>query len=141
MDHLGLGAPVTVVATLEYRQWGIRVAGMEFLHHLVVLLHLIGFAALVGGGLVQARAAAPEINRTMVLGGWAQVLTGLILVGFAEVGPDQVNHLKIGVKLLLAVAVLVLVVLNRKYASIPRGLLGLIVGLSLSAASVAVLWQ
>lgn len=114
---------------------------MDFFHHLAVLLHLIGFAALLGGGLVQARATAPEINRTMVLGGWAQVLTGLILVGLAEAGPDPVNHVKIGVKLLLAVAVLVLVVLNRKYASIPRGLLGLIVGFTLSAASVAVLWQ
>jgi hypothetical protein len=37
--------------------------------------------------------------------------------------------------------VVLLVVKNRKFASIPRGLWGLIVALTLTNAAVAVLWQ
>jgi hypothetical protein len=52
-----------------------------------------------------------------------------------------VNHLKIAIKLLLTGLVVLLVVKNRKFASMPRGLWGLIGGLTLTNAAVAVLWQ
>jgi len=35
---------------------------MELVGRLVVLVHLMGFATLVGGLVVQLRSAAPEVN-------------------------------------------------------------------------------
>lgn len=114
---------------------------MELVENLVVLLHLIGFAAIFGGALVQVRSAEPEINMAMLHGSYFQVLTGIVLVVFAEFGPDPVNHIKIAIKLLVAVAIAVLVIINRRFSSIPRGLLLLLGGLTLTNAAVAALWQ
>ena len=58
-----------------------------------------------------------------------------------EVGPDPVDHAKIAIKLLITVVIVVLVAKNRKFATIPRGLWGLIGGLTIANAAVAVLWQ
>ena len=51
------------------------------------------------------------------------------------------NYIKIAIKLVVTAMVVVLVVKNRKFASIPRGLWALIGGLTLTNAAVAVLWQ
>ncbi len=115
--------------------------GMEIVHQLVVLLHLIGFAALFGGFLVQVRTRTPEINAAMLHGALTQLITGIVLVVLSELGPDPVNHVKVAVKLLVTIFVVVVVVMNRKYAAVPRGLWGLIGGLTLANAAVAVLWQ
>ena len=114
---------------------------MEFAYQAVVLLHLIGFASLFGGFLVQARVPAPEVNAAMLHGAWTQLVTGLGLVAFLEIGPEPVNHIKIGVKLLITLFVVIVVAKNRKFASIPRGLWALIGALTLVNAGLAVLWR
>ncbi len=114
---------------------------MEIAYQIVVLLHLVGFASLFGGFLVQARNAAPEVNAAMLHGAWTQLVTGLALVTWLEFGPDQLNYAKIGVKLAITVLVVLLVAKNRKFASIPRGLWALIGAMTLANASLAVLWQ
>lgn len=111
-----------------------------------LLLHLIGFAALFGGILVQLRSVEPEINAAMLHGAYVQLITGVVLAVLVEVGPDQVsddpvNEVKLGVKLLLTLVIAVLVIINRRFASIPRGLLALIGCLTLGTAVIAVLWQ
>jgi hypothetical protein len=52
-----------------------------------------------------------------------------------------VNHVKIIIKLLITAVIVVLVAKNRKFATIPRGLWGLIGGLTIANAALAVLWQ
>src|SRR5215218_8655735 len=113
---------------------------MQIAHQILVLLHVIGFAALFGGIVVQMRSKEPEVNAAMLHGSLTLLITGLALVWVEEIGPTPVNHLKIAIKLLLT-GLVVLVVKNRKFASIPRGLWGLIGGLTLTNAAVAVLWQ
>lgn len=114
---------------------------MEVVTHIVLLVHLVGFAALFGGFLVQVRTKDPEINAAMLHGAYTMVISGLLLAGFAEAGTDPVNQLKLVVKLLVALTVAVLVVVNRRFTSIPRGLLFLLGLLVLANAAVAVLWQ
>ena len=114
---------------------------MQIAQHFLVLLHLIGFAALLGGLLVQVRAKEPEVNASMLNGSFTLLLTGLALVTVEELGTDQVNYVKITIKLLLMAVIVVLVAKNRKFATIPRGLWGLIGGLTIANAVVAVLWQ
>ena len=75
---------------------------MEFLEHLLVLAHLLGMAAIIGSAVFVARGVATP---ALVWGARAQLLTGLLLVGLAEAGDDPVNHAKVGVKLVVAIAV------------------------------------
>ncbi len=76
---------------------------MAVLKEFVVVLHLLGMAAIVGPYLLVR--AHGRIDPVMVWGARAQILTGLVLVAFAEMGERAPNHLKIGVKLGIAVAV------------------------------------
>lgn len=114
---------------------------MELLHNLVVLLHFFGFAALLGGALVQVRSEKPVVNALMRDGAGTQLVTGLILVVFKELGTDPVNHVKIGIKLVVLLVVLVLVMANRKKESLDRGTFFAILGLTALNAAVAVLWE
>jgi hypothetical protein len=121
--------------------WAVSVGRMQIAHQILVLLHLIGFAALLGGLLVQLRAKEPEVNAAMLHGSVTLLITGLALVWLEEIVSDSVNYVKIAIKLAVTAMVVLLVVKNRKFASIPRGLWALIVGLTLTNAAVAVLWQ
>lgn len=78
---------------------------MKFLNEVVVVLHLLGMGAIVGGWL--ATRTQGRISAAVLWGARAQVATGLVLVAFAEMDKDDPpNHLKIGVKLGIAVAVM-----------------------------------
>jgi len=75
---------------------------MELLTNLFVVLHLLGLAAIVGSAVFVARGVPTP---ALVWGARAQILTGLLLVGLNEAGEDPVNHTKVAVKLLIALAV------------------------------------
>ena len=50
-------------------------------YQIAVFVHLVGFAALLGGCLAQLRAGpAPEVNLAMLYGAWVQLISGLGLV-------------------------------------------------------------
>jgi hypothetical protein len=114
---------------------------MQLAYQILVLVHLIGFAALFGGFLVQLRSQEPEVNAAMLHGSLTLLITGVALVILSALGRDPVNHVKIAIKLIITAVIVLLVIKNRKFASIPRGLWGLIGGLTIVNAAVAVLWQ
>jgi hypothetical protein len=114
---------------------------MQLAHQILVLFHLIGLAALLGGFLVQIRSKEPEVNASMLNGSFTLLITGLALVVFEEIGSGPLNYVKIAIKLLITVVIVVLVAKNRKFATIPRGLWGLIGALTITHAALAVLWQ
>lgn len=117
---------------------------MDFLHDVLTLLHLVGFAALFGGFFVQLKAARPVVNNAMLHGALTQLVTGVLLVGVASGVKDDdftVDNTKIGVKLLVVLVVTVLVFLHRKQPSISRGVLFAIGGLTLLNAGIAVFWH
>jgi hypothetical protein len=114
---------------------------MQLAYQILLLLHLIGFAALLGGVLVQLRSKEPEVNAAMLHGSLTLLITGIALVVLEEIGPGSVNYAKVAIELVVSAIVVLLVVKNRKFASIPRGLWGLIGGLTIVNAAVPVLWQ
>ena len=114
---------------------------MELVSRVVLLVHLIGFACLVGGLLVQLRSAAPEVNAAMLHGAWLELVTGAGLVALIVVEHGDLHYAQLSVKLGLTLLVVLLVSVNRKYQSIPRGLWALIGSFSLANAAIAVLWQ
>ena len=69
---------------------------MDTLYELLAVIHLLGMAALVGGWLVSLRADV--MNTVMVWGARIQLLTGVLLVGVAEMGDGELDHVKVGVK-------------------------------------------
>src|SRR5690606_4829527 len=87
-----------------------RVSAMETLYDLIVVTHLLGMAALVGGYLVAATrgGAAVVPNGVMLWGARLQVVTGLVLAGLVEQVRDEPNYTKIGIKLVVALVVVAL---------------------------------
>ncbi len=81
---------------------------MDVIYELVVVTHLLGMAAVVGGYLVAARGTVAP-NGVMLWGARAQIITGLALVGLGEGAgvwdDDQPSYVKIGIKLVVALAV------------------------------------
>ena len=85
---------------------------MEILRLVLLFVHILGFAALIGGLLVQARDSEKAVNGAMRDGAGTAFLTGLLLVGVLEAGDGDVNHAKLGVKFVVALVILVLVMAN-----------------------------
>lgn len=111
---------------------------MEFLRDLLVLVHFVGFAALFGGAFVQVKGPGRVVNAAMVHGALTQLVTGLLLVGLAEMGDADVNHMKVGIKLVVLLVVGALVFLGRRRDPLPAGWFWGILGLTLLNAAVAV---
>jgi hypothetical protein len=64
---------------------------MEVAYELLLVLHFLGMASLVGGWLVQLRARGERyVNSAMVHGVLTQLVTGVLLVGLAE-GVDSLE--------------------------------------------------
>ncbi|NLT29321.1 MAG: hypothetical protein GXX86_02520 [Propionibacterium sp.] len=114
---------------------------MQILHGIVLILHFIGWAALFGGLFVQLKESRPVVNAAMLHGALTQLITGVILVGLLEAVFDaEVNHIKIGIKLLVTIVITVLVIANRRKEFIPKGLWAILLVLTVGNAALAVLW-
>lgn len=114
---------------------------METVRLILLFIHILGFAALFGGLVVQAGAPEKSVNSAMRDGVGTAFLAGLALVGVLEAGDDPVNHAKVGVKFAIGLVLLVLVMANLRKERIPQGLwAGLLVLTALNIA-VAVFWS
>ena len=113
---------------------------MDVAHQLLVLLHLVAFAALLGGALVQLRSREPEISTAMLHGAWVAFASGVALWVLSDSFDVRVSLAAMVVKTVVSAFVTLLVVLNRRFFSIPRGLLRLITLLVLAEAVIAVFW-
>ena len=114
---------------------------MQWAGQIVVLVHLVGFAALLGGVLVQSRSVEPEVNGTMLWGGWVLLASGVVLVVLALVASAPVEWGPVGAKLAVTLFLVLLLARNRRYLSVPRGLWALLGALTLLNAALSVLWQ
>ncbi|WP_370246728.1 hypothetical protein [Nocardioides sp.] len=112
---------------------------MDVVRQILLILHILGFAALIGGLLVQAREPEKRILPVMRDGVGTAFVTGVLLVGVLESGDDPVNHTKVGIKLLIGLVLLVLVMANMRKERIPQGLWAGLLGLAVVNVGVAVL--
>jgi hypothetical protein len=116
---------------------------MDFIYNLVVILHFIGLASLVGGFIVQMSSPTKGVNAAMLHGALTQLVTGVILVGLVESGTvdDEVDNTKIAVKLVIVLVVTVLAFIGRKKTPPQVALWGIIGALSIANIFIAVLWN
>jgi predicted membrane protein len=120
----------------------------ELSRNILVILHLVGMASVLGGFLTQMKAMAKKAARivpAMVHGAWTALITGILLVGVAQwrigMGANfEVDHTKIAVKSIIAAVILVLVMINRKKDSVATPIFGAIGALTLTNLVLAVIW-
>ncbi len=115
---------------------------MEFVRLLLVFLHLLGMAILVGMFLLSRRApAGAPLNVGWVHGAALQLITGLALQLLAPLTDADYNHVKLGIKLLVLLVIggLALVYVFRRVAA-PRWLNPTLAGLVVLNVGLAVFW-
>ena len=117
---------------------------MDTVLDISLIVHLIGFALLLGGsltGLVDRPAArSRSFGHMLWIGAAVQLLSGLALTGILEATGAEVNHVKIAAKLVTLIAAAVFAILFTRRASRPAWILWGTSGLTLLAAGMAVLW-
>ena len=122
----------------------VSVTFMEILRHVVVLIHLVGFAILFGAWVVEVvnrrQRVTPLMNWGLAIAG----LAGLILA--APWGIDyDLNYTKLGVKLVILIAIGALLGVGmgrqRKTGSVPSAIFWSIGTLTLLNAGIAVIWR
>jgi hypothetical protein len=114
----------------------------------LIVLHLVGMAALLGGFLVQIKALkakTAEILPAMVHGAWTALVTGLLLVGVREWeralgGGSPLDHSQIAIKSVVVLVIVTLVMLKRKQKPVSGSALGTIGGLTFLNVVLAVFW-
>ena len=87
---------------------------MDFLHSFLVFLHILGAGIIVG--IWVAKIKNPTVMPGQFHAALLQLVTGILLVGLNEMGDGDVNHIKIAVKLTIALVIAVLAFIGqRKY--------------------------
>ncbi len=117
---------------------------MTVLISILIFLHVLGAAAIVGGWF--AKFKKPTVLPIQLWGAIAQLVTGLAMVGIFEATgePTTAFHIKMGVKIIIAIAVLVPAIIGYRKASkgetVPTGLAHAVGGMALINIAVATLW-
>ena len=109
---------------------------MDILFGIVLVLHLLGWAMVFGGALAGMKSTT--LNPGAFHGILTALVTGVVLTGL--LGSDA-NHVKIAVKLVVALVVTArVVVARRRPEKGTTGLLGAIAGLVVVNVGLAVIW-
>jgi hypothetical protein len=117
---------------------------LEIVRLILLAVHILGLAAIVGTFFVQLRANDGFATGVVLAGAITQVVTGLALVGVREAGDLGVNNIKIAVKLGLAVIVLVAAIVahvQQRRGGKVKPAFHTAGGLAVVNVLVAVLWQ
>ena len=117
---------------------------MEILRHVVVFIHLTGFAVLFGAWAVEAFGGRRRFTRLMTIG-----MTIAAVAGFALAAPwgieYDLNYVKLGVKLgvLLVIGALLGIGTGRqrKTGGVPAAMFWAVGVLTLFNAAIAVIWR
>ncbi len=119
---------------------------MTFVFNVLVVLHFVGLALIVGGFFAQLRDPQKTVTRWMWDGALTQIVTGVAMVGMVEGGAlgdaakEYLNQGKIGTKLAIAILVAVLALVGRRRPA-PQVTLWLAVGvLAIANIVIAVFW-
>jgi hypothetical protein len=115
---------------------------METLRLVLLFVHILGWAALFGGLVVQGRDEPKRVNAAMRDGVGTAFLSGLALVGVIQGGDlGELNNAKITVKLVIGLVLLVLVMANVRKERIPQGLWAGLLVLTAANIALAVFWS
>jgi NADH:ubiquinone oxidoreductase subunit 6 (subunit J) len=117
---------------------------METLRHVVVLIHLVGFAILFGAWVVEVvnrrHRIVPLMNWGLAIAG----LAGLILAAPWGIS-HELNYVKLGVKFAILIVIGALLGIGagrqRKTGGVPPAIFWSVGILTLANAGIAVIWR
>jgi hypothetical protein len=117
---------------------------MEILKNVVLAFHIIGVASLLGGVMVQISAI--KLGKTRIVpaimhGAWLLLVTGVLLVGLQYPLGNEVNNVKITVKLAVLVAIFVIALVNRKRDVVASWVIPALGGLAVANILIATVWK
>jgi hypothetical protein len=117
---------------------------METLRHIVLFVHLIGFAVLFGAWAVQAFGGKREFTRLMSVGMAIAAVAGLALAAPWGIS-YELNYVKIGVKLVLLLVIGALLGIGtarqKRGAAVPPVMFWLVGILTAANAAIAAIWR
>ncbi len=119
---------------------------MALVYDLLVVLHFIGMAGLVGGLIVGISEKPLRIKKPALHSGLLVLLAGIFLVivnsiqHASDSSVEMIDHGKIGVKLLVVIIILVLGFKNLNKNEVAKKTYMTILALALSNILVAVFW-
>ena len=117
---------------------------METLRHIVLFVHLIGFAVLFGAWAAQAFGGKRVFTRLMSIGMAIAAVAGLALAAPWGISYD-LNYVKIGVKLALLLVIGALLGIGtarqKRGASVPPIMFWLVGILTAANAAIAAIWR
>lgn len=114
---------------------------MDLVRLVLLFVHLIAMAALLGGLLVQAKDTDKRITSWVRDGAGTAFLAGVLLVGVLEGLDADLDYAKIGVKLGIGLVVLVLAMSNLRKDRISERVWGAMVALTVINVAVAIFWS
>lgn len=117
---------------------------METLRHIVLFVHLIGFAVLFGAWAAQAFGGRRVFTRLMSIGMAIAAVAGLALAAPWGIS-YELNYVKIGVKLALLLVIGALLGIGtarqKRGASVPPIMFWLVGILTAANAAIAAIWR
>lgn len=114
---------------------------MEFLYNVLLVLHFVGLALLLGAFLVQVRDPEKTVTRWMFDGALTQLVTGVAMVGIASAGAlegEKPNNTVVAIKLLVVVVITIIAFIGKRKPAPQTGLWALVGLLTLVNIIVAV---
>jgi hypothetical protein len=132
--------PYREAAAMAAQQKG---ESMETVKPVLVFIHLLGMAAIVGGYFAGLSNSPKRLTAGITHGTLLQFLTGLLLIGIAEAEManetgDDLRHVRFGIKISVAAVILLLAWPRRKDVSIASNTYHAIGVLALLNVAVAV---
>src|SRR5689334_19566275 len=92
-----------------------KLSVVEALRLILLYVHLIGFALLLGGTITQYLSGSIRISKAMLWGAIVQLLSGIGLAAPLRGGGDnEPDPVKLAVKLVIAILIFVMVFVPRK---------------------------
>ena len=94
---------------------------MDFLYNVFLFLHLVAWAIILGGWIATMRK--PGLYKGIPHAALTALVTGLLMVGVAEMSDGHVNNTKIGIKLVITLVIVILAFKGKKMGErAPRAL-------------------
>jgi NADH:ubiquinone oxidoreductase subunit 6 (subunit J) len=117
---------------------------MEILRHVVVLVHLVGFAVLFGAWAVEVANRRHRVTPLMNTGLAIAFVAGIVLAAPWGISYD-LNYVKLAVKLVILLVIGALLGIGagrqRKHEPVPSAIFWSIGILTLLNAGIAVIWR
>ena len=116
---------------------------MTVVYNVLLVLHFVGLASLLGGFIVQMRSPEKGVNPAMLHGALTQLVTGVLMVGLLEAGAVDDEGMSMGkvmTKLVIAALITVLAFFGRRKTGPQTATWAIIGALTFVNIVIAVFW-